>query len=201
MHWFFYSTSLFIGTSKKSTEHEEEEAYDEGRQLTVLFGIVNMLTPLIASAFTTKIGRKTLLVVGTAIDVASLFVLSFSSSIPILSKIAVFSYTVGYGFSLGPIVWIYIAEILPDLGVGMSVLFNWLSAMIVVLTYPLLPDSWGDYRFITFAFCLVAGLLFMLLFVKETLGKQPNEIAEIYATTEDDSTVDLLKKNNENKDA
>jgi sugar porter (SP) family MFS transporter len=193
-----YSTSLFIGTTPDNASlSDKEESYDEGRQLTVLFGVVNMVTPLITSAITTKVGRRTLLITGTAVDMVALFVYSFSGSIPIITKIAVFVYTIGFGFSLGPIVWLYIAEILPDIGVGVAVVFNWSFAMIVVQVYPLLPDSWGDYRFLTFGVCMIAGLLFMIFFVKETKDKQPNEIADMYAPVEDDSTTNvgrLLKR-------
>jgi hypothetical protein len=85
---------------------------------------------------------------------------------------------VGFGFSLGPIVWILIPEILPDVAVGVAVVFNWMSAMLIVLFFPMLP--FGHNNFFIFAgFCLI-GLIFIGVNVRETKGKTYEEIERLY---------------------
>jgi len=38
-----------------------------------------------------------------------------------------FVYLIAFQLSLGPIVWIYLAEILPEKGVSVAVLMNWVT--------------------------------------------------------------------------
>lgn len=59
--------------------------------------------------------------------------------------IFLFLFLIGYNTSLGPIVWIYIAEILPEKGVSISVLVNWSCVFIITLTFPTLQANWGIY--------------------------------------------------------
>lgn len=44
---------------------------------------------------------------------------------------SIFSYLFGFGFSLGPLLFIYLTEILPDIGVSASGLMNWMSGGLV----------------------------------------------------------------------
>jgi sugar porter (SP) family MFS transporter len=190
-----YSTTLFIGTTTGDGEQTFESAqssYEESRQLTVILGIVNLVSPLMGGLFTTKVGRKTLLIVGTAICGAALFLLTFVG--PLLSKVMIFVYIVAFECSLGPIVWLYIPEILPDVGVGAAVLFNWIFATIVVLTYPQIPSI--DTAFMIYGCCMAAGIVFMVFFVKETKDKTAAEINEMYSLSgEETNAISLLRKN------
>jgi hypothetical protein len=45
--------------------------------------------------------------------------------------ISLFSYLFGFGFSLGPLLFIYLTEILPDLGVSFAGLINWMAGGLV----------------------------------------------------------------------
>jgi len=182
-----FTNKIFMGNNTKLTL----EAYESSRNLTVIFGVVNLVIPFLCSFITPKVGRKTLLIVGNTLCMVCLIIFPFSDTIlPILSKIAIFGYAVGYGISLGPIVWMYIPEILPDVGVGVAVLANWVFAVIVIQTFPLLP--FGSYNFLFFGGFCALGLVFITLCVKETLGKTPAEIAEMYYPVEKPAKIQFI---------
>ena len=46
-------------------------------------------------------------------------------------------YIIGFCISLGPIVWSYNAEILPEKGVSIATFVNWFGVLIVTYTFPL----------------------------------------------------------------
>jgi len=188
-----FSNQVFIGTS---SSEPSESNFDTARTYTVLFGSINLLTPLIASGFMTKVGRKTLLITGNIVCMICLLIFPITALPAIIQKLSVFVYTIGFGFSLGPIVWLYNAEILPDIGIGIAVLVNWVCAMLVVQTFTLLSGPLGDSAFlIFFGFCVI-GLFFLIVFVKETKDKTAAEIEEMYTPVEDESTSNskLLKR-------
>jgi len=43
----------------------------------------------------------------------------------------IFFYGIAFSLSLGPIVWLYDAEILPDAGLALSTFTNWLFAAVI----------------------------------------------------------------------
>ena len=45
--------------------------------------------------------------------------------------IIIFVYNFGFGVSLGPIAWVYNADILPDTGLAIATTANWFSAFII----------------------------------------------------------------------
>jgi hypothetical protein len=53
----------------------------------------------------------------------------------------IFIYVIGFGVSLGPIVWLYLPEILPELGVGLSALSCWLFTFAIVFLFPIMKDN------------------------------------------------------------
>ena len=79
--------------------------------------------------------------------------------------------------SFGPITWIYIADILPDVGLGICVANLWLFTLVVGLgisemEWVFSPD--GGYflvLFIGFIIFNILGLLFIIFVIVETKGK------------------------------
>ena len=50
---------------------------------------------------------------------------------PTLNAILVGIFLFGFGLSFGPITWIYVADILPDIGMGICVANLWIFTLIV----------------------------------------------------------------------
>jgi len=90
--------------------------------------------------------------------------------------------------SIGPIVFIYIAETLPLKGFAFCFLMNWCSAMIVGITYPALSAIFSHREqtdlisalFIFYGACSVVGFILFKKFVLETSSRTPKKIENLF---------------------
>ncbi len=81
-------------------------------------------------------------------------------------------YIVSYGISAGPIIYIYCADILPDIGVGISMAVMWICYMSMAYLFPQAKDAFGIIPcFVFFVIVSSVGVIFMIFIVKETKGK------------------------------
>jgi sugar porter (SP) family MFS transporter len=155
---------------------------------TMGVGVVFVFFTIIALPFIDTVGRRPLLLVGLAGMAFSLLLLSIafqhSSHSPMLKWIALFSmvlYIACFAFSLGPIMWLMIAEIYPlkvrGLGSSLATAANWGSNMIVALTFLTLVQwlSASGAFFIYFIISLF-GIAFIYFLVPETKSVTLEEI-------------------------
>jgi sugar porter (SP) family MFS transporter len=143
---------------------------------TVLIGCINFLFTVVSMFFVDKLGRKPLLLIGSAIMALSLGILAFSvdkttEGYWILAWILV--YIAAFAVSLGPVTWVLISEIFPNTyrGVGMSIstLFLWASCFAVALFFPVVLSSLGiAHTFLLFMLICIASFVFYLLCIQET---------------------------------
>jgi hypothetical protein len=87
-------------------------------------------------------------------------------------------YYFAFNFSLGPIVWLYNAEILPEKGVSIATFSNWCSGFILTLVVPYIKSIY--YLFGFFGIVCLLCYFFVLFVVKETRGKSKNDIDNLY---------------------
>ena len=174
----FYSNELFRGNA------EGDEGDKQARLGTLLFGTVNMLTALSSTFLLKMFGRKILLVVGQfsmsiALGLFALFAwLDLSGTLQI---IMVLIYTAFFEFSIGPILWLYLAEILPPAGLGIAVFLNWAVVIMISFLTPLMIPWSKVITFLLYCiFCFVGGI-FILFFVRETKGKSKEQLKILYA--------------------
>jgi sugar porter (SP) family MFS transporter len=145
-----------------------------------LVGGVNCVMTLVAIFFVDRIGRKPLLYAGIAGMCVALTALAFSFAHPKLSgalgTIALWSMMVYVGcfaFSLGPIVWLLIAEIFPlgvrGLGMSLSTLANWVGNFLVSQFFLTMIDRLGSpATFSLYAVLCVVTIVFVKSMVPET---------------------------------
>jgi hypothetical protein len=81
----------------------------------------------------------------------------------------IFCYYLAFNFSLGPIVWLYNSEILPEKGISIATLANWYGGTVVTLVLPYFSAFWP--LFLIFGIVCVISTLFCMKYVKETIGK------------------------------
>jgi hypothetical protein len=120
-----------------------------------------------------------LLVLGTTICVVTEFFIAVFGQLDILwiQKYLILMFILGFGLSLGPIVWLYLAEILPPKGTSLAGLHLFLWATIVAIIFPFMKESLGIFGcFYLFSGLSFLGLIFILIYVKETKGKNNKEI-------------------------
>ena len=66
--------------------------------------------------------------------------ISFMAEITSLEVTLVMVYVTLFEFSLGPIVWIYMSEVMTDKGVSLGTLINWTMTIIMGIVTPFLID-------------------------------------------------------------
>ncbi len=152
---------------------------------TLAVGGVNFLFTLVAIRFIDRVGRKLLLIIGSVgmtISLAGLSVAFFLEQFEgYLVLFFILLYIASFASSLGPVVWVVIAEIFPNRlrskAVSLSIEALWFACFIVALTFPvLLSSAGGGYTFVLFAGICILNLLFIYKFVPETKGKSLEEI-------------------------
>jgi sugar porter (SP) family MFS transporter len=147
---------------------------------TMSIGVIFVLFTLVALPLIDTLGRRPLLLIGLTGMTLSLMVLSwafhFTTPLPSLKWIAISSmlvYIACFAFSLGPIMWLMIAEIYPlkvrGLGCSLATAANWGSNMLVAYTFLSLIEIVGaSGTFLLYAVISMAGIAFIYFLVPET---------------------------------
>lgn len=163
---------------------------------TIGVGFVNFALTFVAIFFTDKIGRKPLLYAGLSGITVSLFALGASFYFNALTPYDLKWVSVGsivlfiscFAFSLGPIAWILISEIMPlkIRGTAMSIatMSNFVFNFIVALIFPTLLKNIGEaYTFWIFGVIAILGLYIIKRYIPETKGRSLEEIEKIWQSS------------------
>lgn len=148
---------------------------------TMGVGAILVLFTIIALPFIDTLGRRPLLLSGLFGMAISLATLSWAfhqtdiSAIKWLALGSMLFYIACFAFSLGPIMWVIIAEIYPlkvrGLGSSVATAANWGSNMIVALTFLSLVQLFGaSATFFIYFIISLFGLFFIYYLVPETKG-------------------------------
>lgn len=133
------------------------------------------------------IGRRKVLLIGYSAVFICLSLMTLFFWIDILQwshKYLSIIYYFFAGISTDPIVWIITADILPELGVSICTSSNWLSAIVVIISFPYIyPQQSIGLRgtFTIYSGLTLMYLIFNYLFLKETKNKNYNQIEKEYS--------------------
>ncbi len=152
---------------------------------SVITGLVNMLFTWVAILSVDRIGRKPLLLLGSLGMGFSLFLTGLAFHLRWFGGpwvlIMVMLYIAFFAMTLGPVVWVVMAEIFPTRirGRAMSIatVALWAACFIVSLTFPLMADHLSES--LTFwIYAAMNGICFFFVkwFVPETKNKSLEEI-------------------------
>lgn len=159
---------------------------------TAGIGVVNVVMTIVSMWLIDRVGRRPLLLTGIAGMAITLGILGWvfhsASGTPALSWLAVISmmcYVASFAISLGPIFWLLIAEIYPlkvrSSAEGLAATFNWLSNLVVSLTFLTLLHAIGPTRtFWIYALFSIAAWFFSYQLVPETKGRTLEEIERFW---------------------
>lgn len=141
-----------------------------------------MVSNLLALLLLRYFGRKTLLIVGYAGMCASLVLMASLLGTPGVQQSLTLTFVFFFEISAGPIMWLYLAEILPASGVSVGSALNWIFVIAVSLSSPTLldDDSSTKITFFVFGGFCALGLAFSIRTIKETKGKTDNELWQLY---------------------
>ena len=171
---FNYAPKIFqsIGASK-----------DDQLLQTVFIGAVNLVFTILAMALVDKLGRKPLMLIGAG-GLCLLYVLivhALQSGSSMLSGLLLAAIGT-YAMTLAPVIWVLISEIFPvgvrSAAITIAVVSLWLAYFILVFTFPPLFDRLKEYTFYIYAVICAAGFLFTLFRIKETKGKNLEDVEQ-----------------------
>ena len=141
----------------------------------VAVGGMNLLATLLAMSVIDKLGRKTLLLVGsvgTALclaGVARVFLTHQHQEYLLWFLVA---YIAFFAISQGAVIWVYISEVFPNRvrakGQALGSSSHWVMNAIIAYTFPQLAKSSGAYPFMFFSAMMVLQFFVVLFFYPET---------------------------------
>ena len=160
-----------------------EENTNNGVSITVIISIANMVGGLLCLYMIRK-KRRTGLLGPAFFYMLSCFGLVVGTHMrsALVNSICTFVFISSYGSGLGSVLRIYLTEILPPLGLGISLAAQWLSAAMIVSTYPLIMTKIGIFGIMLMNLfsCIT---LFLIIYFKchETKGYTKEEIIIMFA--------------------
>ncbi|GIO32921.1 MULTISPECIES: sugar porter family MFS transporter [Paenibacillus] len=158
---------------------------------TILVGVINLLFTILAIWLIDKVGRKALLLVGSAAMTVCLAVIGIAfhtghASGPLV-LIFILIYVAAFAVSLGPVVWVVISEIFPNrvrgIATSISSMALWAADYVVSQAFPPMLGSAGPaLTFWIFGIMSLVTVLFTWRVVPETKEKSLEEIESIWAS-------------------
>ncbi len=155
---------------------------------TIAVGTVNLIFTFVAIKYIDKFGRKPLLITGASGMAVSLFVLAVAFYLHkfggFLILAFVLIYIASFAMSLGPVTWVFVAEIYPNRlrseAMSVAVVFLWAAVFVVSFTFPyMLNVLGGGSAFLIFGIMCIIYLIFLFVKVPETKGKSLEELEKI----------------------
>jgi sugar porter (SP) family MFS transporter len=170
-------------------EHGGENNASSAIGANVIVGIVSLLSAILATVVIDRVGRKALLLIGSAGMAVSLGLLgaALRTSPPPSGLIMVLVplYVGFFGISLGPVTWVYIAELFPTAirGRAMSAatLALWAACLAVALSFldlmKLLSPAGAFWLYATLS---AVTFLFVWRWLPETKGRSLEQIQRMW---------------------
>jgi sugar porter (SP) family MFS transporter len=185
---FYYSTTLW---------HSVGLSESDALLITVATSVTNVVVTLVAIALVDKIGRRPLLLIGSAGMAVCLALMAFcfTHSVTVdgqvslvapygtLALVAANGYVVFFGLSWGPVVWVLLGEMFPNriraAALAVAAAAQWVANFAVTMSFPWLADSVGlSFAYGMFATFAVLSFVFVSRYVRETRGKELEEMVD-----------------------
>jgi SP family sugar:H+ symporter-like MFS transporter len=164
--------------------------------INVVTGVVNIVSTLVAMAFVDRVGRRPLLLWGSAGMAVTLGVLvaafstatvgagghvALSPHAGIIALVAANLYVFAFGVSWGPCVWILLGEMFPNrirgTALAVAVFAQWMANWAVTLSFPPIVSSLGPVgAYGIYCFFAVVSFIFVRRGVRETRGRELEEM-------------------------
>ena len=141
----------------------------------VAVGAMNLFATLLAMSVIDKLGRKTLLLIGSVGTAACLFGVAkifFTESHQNLLLWLLVAYIGFFAISQGAVIWVYISEVFPNRvrskGQSLGSSSHWIANAAIAYVFPQLAKSSGAYPFVLFGAMMVLQFFVVLFFYPET---------------------------------
>jgi sugar porter (SP) family MFS transporter len=171
----YYANSIFASAGFSSNSAALQ---------AVAVGLVNLFATILGMSLIDKLGRKTLLLIGS---VGMVFALSGVTAIfyththqaALVWLLMVF--IVFFAISQGSVIWVYIAEVFPNRvrskGQSIGSSSHWISAALITLYFPVVVARFSQWTPFAFFAAMMVVQFFLVLFVfPETKGRTLEQI-------------------------
>ena len=175
---FYYSTTLWNAVGFK-----------DSFAISVVSAVINVAVTFVAIAIVDKVGRRPMLLVGSAGMVIALaaVAISFSQantsasgavSLPnpwgIVALVGANLFVISFGATWGPLVWVLLGEMFPNRirakALGVAAAAQWIANFAVTLTFPPLSSFSLVFTYGLYAAFALISLLFVFFLIPETKG-------------------------------
>jgi SP family xylose:H+ symportor-like MFS transporter len=157
---------------------------------TVIIGAFNVVFTVVAIRTVDRLGRKPLLMIGSGGMASALIGLgwaAYTGTTAVWTLVFILGYVACFALSMGPVVWVVLAEIFPTRlrgrAMAIATLLLWTTNYIVSQTFPMLDaDPWllglfhHAFSFWLFAFFCLITIIVVWRFLPETKGRTLEEI-------------------------
>ncbi|QJU52866.1 sugar porter family MFS transporter [Herbiconiux sp. KACC 21604] len=181
---FYYSQSLWASVGFDTTNQSTSFI------ISVITSVINVAVTFVAIFFVDKIGRRPLLLTGSAGMVVSLglMALSFSQAVVTdggtpqlpgawgpLALVGANLFVIFFGATWGPIVWVLLGEIFPNRirgkALGVAAAAQWLTNFAITETFPALSGFSLAFTYGLYTFFALVSFFFVFFAVPETKGR------------------------------
>jgi SP family sugar:H+ symporter-like MFS transporter len=170
---------------------------DNALQINILSGVLSIAACLFTIATVDKIGRKPLLLVGSAGMAVTLAVVAWAFSTAVtdaagavslpghngmVALVAANLYVIFFNASWGPVMWVMLGEMFPNQirgsGLAVSGFAQWIANAAISVSFPALAVSPGlAVTYFGYAFFAAASFFFVRKMVNETAGRELEDMA------------------------
>jgi SP family sugar:H+ symporter-like MFS transporter len=169
---------------------------DQALQINIVSGALSIAACFVTIAVIDKIGRKPLLLIGSAGMAVTLFAMVFafangtldaegnlqlSNEMGIVALVAANLYVIFFNVSWGPVMWVMLGEMFPNQIRGSALAVagfaQWFSNYVIAQTFPIMAAGLG--LAISYSFYAVSAVISFFLvkrFIHETKGKELEEM-------------------------
>jgi len=149
----------------------------------VAVGATNLMFTMLAMSIIDRVGRKTLLLigsVGTALCLAGVATIFLSGQHQEMLLWLLIGYIAFFAFSQGAVIWVYIGEVFPNAvrakGQSLGSFSHWFMNALISGIFPRMAASSGGYPFVFFSVMMVLQFFVVLFVYPETKGYSLEEM-------------------------
>nr|WP_272729357.1 sugar porter family MFS transporter [Cellulomonas fimi] len=186
---FYYSTTLW-----QAVGFDESDAF----MVSTITSVTNVAVTFIAIALIDKIGRRPLLLIGSAGMAVSLAImaiaftqstgtgddLTLTGSWGTIALVAANAFVVFFGATWGPLVWVLLGEMFPNriraAALGVAAMAQWIANFLITISFPPMLDRFGaSIPYLMYAIFATLSFFFTLFKVPETKGVQLEDMESV----------------------
>lgn len=150
---------------------------------SVGIGVTNLIFTFVGLWLIDRLGRRTLLYIGSFGYIASLGLCAwaFFTKTYAIVPVCIFSFIAAHAIGQGAVIWVFISEIFPNRhraqGQSLGSFTHWIFAALLTTCFPAMVTAFAPgYVFLFFCFMMVLQLIWVKTMVPETKGRTLEDI-------------------------